>query len=180
MKNPLKYALLLLAAIIIGASICGARYYYHNYVEQVRGYYIIYIDLPRVVRGTYRNRVQGGKVDIKKLGRYPNDSTAIASETKRSEEFDEYLIKEIEKHLQKQREVEQDFVEYSKERAHVEANTELLEQSRILMRISHIRKYNKAQVKSLSKSIIKNGVFSEEVRRYIEKYKLDAEFYTIK
>ena len=180
MKNPLKYVLLLLAAIIIGASIYGVRYYYYNYVEQVSDYYLISIELPRIEEWAFGKEKTDGKIEIKKLPEYANDSTAIVSETKKSEEFDEYLIKEIEKHLQKQKEVEQDFIEYNRERVHVNANTELLEQSRILMRFSHIRKFDKDQFEKIKNLIIKNGVFSEEVRRYMDKSKIDAEFYTIK
>ncbi|MBO4550227.1 MAG: hypothetical protein J5733_05795 [Bacteroidaceae bacterium] len=166
MKNPLKYALLLLAAIIIGASIYGVRYYHYNYVEQVSDYYIIYIDMPRVVKGAFRDRTQEGKVEIKNLGRYPNDSTAIAKETKRSEEFDEHCLNKLQ-------ECPRGSIEW-------QVYSELLEQSRILMRFSHIRKFDKRQIKEAKKKIIKNGVFSEEVRRYMDKNKIDAEFYTIK
>jgi len=169
MKKYLKYVFLLLIAAIVGASFYGWKYYNYNYVEQVRNYYLISIDMPRVVKGAFRDRVQEGSIRIDNIQRYRNDSIAVAVEKRRSEEFDAHLMQKI-------RECSDDF----KGRAEAEVYAELLGQATILMRISHIRKFDKSQLKKVKDIIIKNGVFSDEVRQYIENNKIDVEFYRIK
>ena len=152
--RPLKYFL-----IICSILLCGCNDGKNDAI--VTDYYLLTL---------------GNNFDIKKL-HYENDSTAFAEEMRRSNDFDKMCMEKLEENVQAMRECEPRTKEYYKAKAFIDAYSSLLKESRILMRIAHAPDYN---VDEYIDIVTEKGVYSEESRQYVEKNKIDADFYRIK
>ena len=151
-----KCIFLLLAAILVA---CG----HNSQKEEVtKDYYLVSV---------------GGKSDIKKLHSYENDSIALAEELQRSNDYDEFCMDSIAKYMQMKAKAGTGTMEYYTANAKIGAYSSILEEVRILMRISHTSDYDPSEFIDV---VTKNGVYSEETRQYIETNKINVEFYRIK
>lgn len=171
-----KHLLHVAFAIIISMFLFGCD---NTIAEKVENdYYRISIRLPRVAKGMLDSHITDGKVDIDKLPRYENDSAAIADELQRSNDFDKMCIDSTRKYVSIQSKAGNGTIEYYKADAHIEVYAELLEERRILMRISHKRDYDPTEFLGI---ISEEGrCYSEKARQYIENNKIDVAFYPIK
>lgn len=144
----------------------------------VSDYYLIHIQMPRLVDGAYGLKATQPEIDVEHLRYYESDSAAIASETERSDRFIADIPKSCERDLREQiKASDSEYIRSEKERIIVEVYEELLERKTILLRVSHVEG---ADLREYLKLVRTHGLNSEKVRRYAIDNQFDVFTHTIK
>lgn len=144
----------------------------------VSDYYLIRIQMPRLVDGAYGLKATQPEIDVEHLQYYESDSAAIASETERYDRLVADIPKSRERDLREQiKASDSEYIRSEKERIIAEAYDELLERKYILLRVSHVEGTDLREYLEL---IREYGLNSEKVRRYVNDNQYDVFMHTIK
>lgn len=146
--------------------------------EVVSDYYLVHIQMPRLVEGANGLKATQPKIEVEHLQSYESDSAAIASETERSDRFVADIPKLRERDLREQiKASDSERIRSEKERVIAEAYDEIQERKTILLRVAHAEG---AELSEYLELVREYGLNSEKVRRYVSDNQYDVFMHTIK
>ncbi len=162
MKNYHNTVLFILASLLLVS--CEDK--------SVRDYYLVRYTPPRVSEDMLgRRKATEPEFDLELRPHYTSDSLAIASETKRLNEWFEQIPESCEKEIQRMDSSESPEIQQLKERVIREVYDDFLRSTYYILAFSHSVEYDKSDFLSKVK---KYGLPSSELSDYIKKNHLEV------
>ena len=170
MKKGLILPIIITILAIIGG---GCYFYYYNYVETIKHYYLVTYTPPQEIIDPFGYKSHtDSKVGIKDLKVYQSDSIAVADLTRDKKERSASYVKELEK-IAKQNPT--DNIEQIKVNAQITALKGLIDERWTILSVTHTRNFDHTKVKEVIKFLDSH----QKIEEFNNKYKISVEIYPI-
>lgn len=166
-----KNVLFLIIAFVSLLLIAGGSAYYYYFVDTVDNYFLIKFTPPQPRESIFGGREYSDpKFEFEILKEYPNDETAIQDQTKEAQHSYTWLLEEYEKELKLPKE-DNPIIQ----NARINAITSMLEEERILVRTTHIRRFDAEEALDM----IREHWADKSLEDYAKSNKVDVAVYPI-
>ena len=133
-----KKVIIFIVSTVSLILILGGWAYYYYYIDTVDNYFLIKFTPPQPRESIFGGREYSDpKFEFEMLKDYPDDDTAIQDQTKEAQNTYTWLLDEYEKELKLPKD-DNPIIQ----NARINAITSMLEEERILVRTTHIRKFD--------------------------------------
>lgn len=168
-KNILTITICCIVALAIGGV-----WYYYNYVATVNDYVLIKITPPQQEESLFGGYMYSKtKFEFEVLPSYDNDSSAVAAQKydfQKHQEFMMHYWKELMREPTPEDRTEQFILD-----AKIKAAQELMQQQRILVRTTHIRKFSTEEAFEM----IREHWADKSLEKYAKENKIDYAIHNI-
>lgn len=169
-----KTIISLVIGCIVALAIAGGWYYYYNYVATVNDYVLIKITPPQQEESIFGGYTYSKpKFEFEVLPSYDNDSIAVAAQKVDFKDHQEFILHYWEELMREP--TPDDRSEQIIHDAKLKAAQEHMQQQRILVRTTHIRKFSPEEALEM----IRDHWADKSLEKYAKDNKVDYAIYNI-